>query len=147
MSRFAQYEDKILIFKCNTNIIIVTNIVNIIINQFAIETLLVVRTYGWMLYENFETMQSHIKQFTNSMQWLLLQKPSKNSKSKDHSVSLARRLKLWEERNISNLLHEGETIEERMKISEKGMYIEKTSLKFKNMISKGNVNGALKLLT
>ena len=28
-----------------------------------------------------------------------------------------------------------ETIEERMKISEKSMYIEKTSLKFKNMIS------------
>ena len=39
---------------------------------------------------------------------LLLQKPSKNSKSKDHLVSLERRLKLWEEGNISNLAHEGE---------------------------------------
>ena len=34
-----------------------------------------------------------------------------------------------------------------MKINEKGMNIEITSLKFKNMMSKGNVNGALKLLT
>ena len=54
----------------------------------------------------------------------LLQKPSKNSKSKDHSLSLERRLKLLEEGNISNLLHEGETIQDRTKISGKGMNIE-----------------------
>ena len=64
---------------------------------------------------------------------LLLQKPSKNSKSNDYLISLERRLKLWEEGNISNFLHEGETIQEIMKISEKGMNIEKISLKFKNM--------------
>ena len=39
---------------------------------------------------------------------LLLQRPSKNSKSNDHLISLERRLKLWEEGNISNFLHEGE---------------------------------------
>ena len=78
---------------------------------------------------------------------LLLQKPRKNSKSKDHLVSLDRCLKLWEEGNISNLLHEGKTIQERMKVSEKGMNIEKISLKFKNMMGKGNIDGALKLLT
>ena len=77
---------------------------------------------------------------------MLLQKPSKNSKSKDHLVSLESRLKLWEEGNISNLLHEGETNQERMKISE-GMNIEKISLKFKIMMSKENVNGAFKLFT
>ena len=80
------------------------------------------------------------------MRELLLQKRSKYSKSKDHLVSLERRLKLWEEGNISNLVHEEETIQERRKISEKGMNIEKISLKFKNMMSKGNVNEALKLL-
>ena len=73
----------------------------------------------------------------------MLQKSSKNSKSKDHLVSFERPLKLWEEGNISNLVHEGETIQERTKISEKGI----VSLKFKTMMSKGNVNGALKLLT
>ena len=40
-----------------------------------------------------------------------------------------------------------ETIQKRMKISEKGMNNEKISLKFKNMMSKSNVNGALKILT
>ena len=34
-----------------------------------------------------------------------------------------------------------------MKSSEKGMNIERISLKLKNMMNKGNVNGALKLLT
>ena len=78
---------------------------------------------------------------------LFLQKPNKNSKSKDHLVSLEIRLEIWEEGNISNLLHEEETIQEKMKISEKVMNIEKISLKFKNMMSKGNVNRVLKPLT
>ena len=52
-----------------------------------------------------------------------------------------------EEGNISNLLHEGETIQDRKKISGKGMNIEKISWKFKKMMSKGNVNRAFKLLT
>ena len=34
-----------------------------------------------------------------------------------------------------------------MQISEKGTNTEKISLKFKNLMSKGNVNGVLKLLT
>ena len=75
---------------------------------------------------------------------LLLQKPSKNLKLKDHLVSET--FKIMGRRNISNLVHEGETIQERMKINVKGMNIEKISLKFKNMMSKGNVNEALKLL-
>ena len=47
------------------------------------------------------------------MSALLLQKPSKNSKSRDHLVSLERRLKLWEQGDISNLLHTGEIIQEK----------------------------------
>ena len=76
---------------------------------------------------------------------LLLQKPSKNLKLKDHLVSET--FKIMGRRNISNLVHEGETIQERMKINVKGMNIEKISLKFKNMMSKGSVKRVLKLLT
>ena len=36
-------------------------------------------------------------------------------------------------RSISNLLREGEIIQERIKIRKKGMNIEKISLKFKNI--------------
>ena len=55
---------------------------------------------------------------------LLLQKPNKDSKPKDHLVSLERRLKL-RKGDIGNLLHEGETIQERMKISQKGITLKK----------------------
>ena len=74
------------------------------------------------------------------MSALLLQKPSKNSKPKDDLVSLERHLGVsafWGEGDISNLLHEGVTIQKRMKNSENGMIIEKISFKFKNMMSKG----------
>ena len=45
---------------------------------------------------------------------LLLQKPSKTSKSKDHLAALARRLELWDDGKISELLYEGTTIQERL---------------------------------
>ena len=82
---------------------------------------------------------------------LLVQKPSRASKSKDHLTSLESRLNLWEEGNFSSLetsvVHEGETIQKRIKVSEKGVNIDKILLKFKNLLSKGNVNRTLKLLT
>ena len=80
------------------------------------------------------------------MSALLLQKPSKTSKLKDHHVTLERRLKLWEERKIEELLYEGKTMQERLKSPDNSM-ITKISIKFKLLMSKGNVNGVLKLLT
>ena len=48
--------------------------------------------------------------------------------------------------NIEELLHEGMTIQERLESDKEGIKIAKTSLKFKNFMSKGNNNRALKLL-
>ena len=78
---------------------------------------------------------------------LLLQKPSKSSKSKDQNAALERRLKLWEEGKIEELLYEGQTIQERLKSPDSSMTIAKISMKFRILMSKGNVNGSLKLLT
>ena len=47
----------------------------------------------------------------------------------------------------TSVVHEGETIQKRIKVSEKGVNIDKILLKFKNLLSKGNVNRTLKLLT
>ena len=77
---------------------------------------------------------------------LLLQKPSKSSKSKDHHA-LERRLNLWEEGKIEELLYEGQTIQERLKSSCGSMAIANVSMKFRILASKGNVNSALKLPT
>ena len=45
---------------------------------------------------------------------LLLQKPSKTSKAKDHLKALERRLRLWEEGNITELVNESKTKQERL---------------------------------
>ena len=78
---------------------------------------------------------------------LLLQKPSKCSKSKDHLKALERRMVLWEEGDIAELLDEGIAIQNKLVTSNATMHIGKLSSKFKQLMQKGNVNGALKLLT
>ena len=78
---------------------------------------------------------------------LLLQKPIKSSKSKEHLEALTRRLSLWNEGKIDELLYEGQTIQDRLKAPENATNISKISKKFKVLMCKGNVNGALKLLT
>ena len=45
------------------------------------------------------------------------------------------------------LLNEGESIQERLPTGERSKYIAKISIKFKELMQKGNVSGALKLLT
>ena len=77
---------------------------------------------------------------------LPLQKRSKSLKSKDHAA-LERKLKLWEEGKIEELLYEGQTIQEKLKSSDSSMTITKISMKIRILISKDNMNGALKLLT
>ena len=49
---------------------------------------------------------------------LLLQKPSKNSKSKDHRKLPERRFELWKEGNINELYEEGKAIWDRLKLDE-----------------------------
>ena len=56
---------------------------------------------------------------------LLLQKPSQSSKSKDHHAALERRLKLWEEGKIEELLYKGKTIQGRLKSPVSSMTITK----------------------
>ena len=60
---------------------------------------------------------------------------------------MERRIKLWEEGNIEELLYGVMTIQQRLRSDKEYMVIIRISLKFNNLVSKGNVNGALKLLT
>ena len=78
---------------------------------------------------------------------LLLQKPSKTSKAKDHLKALERRIDLWSNGNIDELLFEGETIQSRLHHINIPKSIGELSKKFTLLMEKGNVNGALKLLT
>ena len=90
---------------------------------------------------NFWTVNSPLKLIAlkalHIMPALLLQKPSKTLKSKDHLAALSRRLELWDNGKISELLYNGND----------EMNTAKISSKFKDLMQKGNVNGVLKLLT
>ena len=54
---------------------------------------------------------------------------------------------MWDKGNIEGLLYEGMAIQQRLTSDKEGMTIAIISRKFKNLMSQGNVNGALKLLT
>ena len=80
------------------------------------------------------------------MPGLLLQKLRKSSKAKDHLNALERRLRLWEEGKILELLDKNRTIQERLLSSNTSMNFKKISSKYKPLMQKGNVYGALRLL-
>ena len=61
--------------------------------------------------------------------------------------TLERRLKLWDEGNINELLDESKEIQEIRPSTNTPMNLQKVSMKFKHLMPKGNVNGAIKLLT
>ena len=78
---------------------------------------------------------------------LLLQKPSKNSKTKDHISALNRRLELWGEGKFDELLWEALTIQRGLKTILNSCDIASISKRFANLMQRGNVNGALNLIT
>ena len=78
---------------------------------------------------------------------LPLQKPARSSKSKDHLEALNRRLNLWKEGELTELLIESETIQKSLSDSKSIKTISELSKKIKNYMKKGNINAAVKLLT
>ena len=78
---------------------------------------------------------------------LLLEKPSKNSKTKDHVAALQRRLTHWHEGKIAELRNEAYAIQQWLNIPQETLDLPQLSKKFASFFHKGNVNGALNSLT
>ena len=78
---------------------------------------------------------------------VLLQKPSKSSKSKDHVNALERRLELWKKGEFRKLLNEAEALQSRLPENTGKRDMAAISRKFKELMQKGNINGAIKLVT
>ena len=78
---------------------------------------------------------------------LLLQKPSKNSKSKDHLKVIERRIELWTLEGLLDLLEEDETIQKISESRKTSTNIAEISKKFSQEIKKGNVNSAMEILS
>ena len=77
---------------------------------------------------------------------LMLQQPTGKPKYRDNVNHLTRRLGLWEEGNITDLLSEGETIQAQLKTSNK--LIDDTTLakRFATMVFNDNFKGAMSLI-
>ena len=63
------------------------------------------------------------------------------------TTSKQRRLELWYRGEIKELLFETETIQDRLKSTNKTKNIAQLSKQFVTLMAKGNINGALKLLS
>jgi hypothetical protein len=74
---------------------------------------------------------------------LLLQKPSKKSKSRDHVKYLKERLVLWREGKIHDLLRQGKTIQDKL-TSNPGKNPQNTDLVFSRLMLQGKVSAALR---
>ena len=73
---------------------------------------------------------------------LILQKPSCNSKAKDHTEALRQKMILWQSGDLLQLFKEAETIQKGLKDSTKPKSIAQLSKKFVEHMNKGNINGA-----
>ena len=81
-----------------------------------------------------------------AMASFLLQKPSKNSKAKDHLQGLKKRLKDCLNDDISELLHEEETNQKNIMKLNWPKNVNSLSQTFADFVVKGNVKSAIKLL-
>ena len=78
---------------------------------------------------------------------LLLQKPHQRSKIKDHIACLERRLRVWKEENLNELIIEGRTIQSRFPKSHKPKSTRNLSRSFANLMFAGKTKAALDLLS
>ena len=77
---------------------------------------------------------------------ILLQKPSRNSKAKEHTLRLEQRLNLWKQGDLYLIMKECQEIQRRMKISQRKYDGDKTAKIFARLILQGKINAALRYL-
>ena len=100
-----------------------------------------------------------LEQFNNDMEYqcialkvfmilpcLLLQKPSRNSKAKDHALKLNERLGMWKDGKIMDIMSECRQIQHQLK-SGKQRTSEDTARIFSKLVFSGKINAALKFLS
>ena len=97
----------------------------------------------WNAWTQDTPLRSISLKTIHTMSALLLQKPSKTSKSRDHLDALERRLQLWERVEIKSLLLEAETIQQRLISNNDSKNIADNLKKFSKLMGKGNINRAL----
>ena len=79
---------------------------------------------------------------------ILLQRTAKSCKGRVNKEHLRRRMEMWEQKKYVELLQEGKAIQNRLPLYTNSKKSEEDLVKqFRNYMLKGNVNGALRLLS
>ena len=99
-------------------------------------------------YAEGSALESVAMKAAMTMPALLLQKPSSRSKASEHTLHLERRLKLWSEGKLNNLVHEGHTIQRQLARSQQSRQNDdQTARLFAKLMMEGKVRAALRLVT
>ena len=77
---------------------------------------------------------------------LLLQRTSKGVKARVNKDHLQRRLDMWDEKKIEDLVKEGKIVQSRFNVDNNGRVEEDMVKSFRNLMINGKVNAALRLL-
>ena len=98
-------------------------------------------------YADCSSLESIAMKAISVMQTLLLQKPSRTSKSRDHVKHLQRRMDLWTKGDIDALLEEGRCIQKRLRNAIPPTSNEAIARKFRDLMLQGKVQSALRYLS
>ena len=80
---------------------------------------------------------------TTTVQILLLQTPSRTSKSKDHLAHLQRRMELWLDGDIQALLDEGKCIQKPLGKATSPSNSDAIARTFRDLMLQGKVQGGI----
>ena len=116
--------------------------------------------YGKITREFIDQITKHINDWNNSTEShlialkaafvllaLVLQKPSQKSKARDHQECLVKRLALWKDGKIAELLREGRSVQKRLVRSHQKKDPPHKAKIFAKLVMEGQLNSALRCLT
>ena len=99
-------------------------------------------------YANNSALESVALKAAMTMPSLLLQRPHNKSKEKENTACLERRLSLWCEDDISTLLKEGQSIQDRLKHQQPSRQgKDHRAQTFGKLVMQGKVREAIRLLS
>ena len=98
-------------------------------------------------YAEGSTLETIALKCAMIMPALLLQKPHKTSKAKDHILCLERRMRLWEDGDLDALLHEGCSIQDHFAVGPQSTSETQLAQTFARLMFQGKVKPAMRLLT
>ena len=104
-------------------------------------------SYLFQAFASASALESIALKSATILPILLLQKPHKASKTKEHITCLERRLKKWKEGNLNDLVLEGRAIQQRLPKTNSSKAKEKLARSFANLMFAGKCKAALDLLS